>query len=93
MTRRKSAAPTVAHAAPRPTATHAATTGPSSTATQTAPTGPCTTATHDAPKADRDAWAALPPKWTGSSVTKSCSFATAPAAAAHWLPRDAGGAA
>ena len=24
--------------------------------------GPCTTATHDALKADRDAWAALPPK-------------------------------
>ena len=50
MTRRKSAAQTVAQIAPRPTATH------------TAPTGPCTTATHDALKADRDAWAALPPK-------------------------------
>ena len=66
MTRRKTTAQTVAHAAPRPTATHstptAAPTGPSTTATHTAPTGPCTTATHDALKADRDAWAALPPK-------------------------------
>lgn len=50
MRRRK----TVAHAAPRPTATHNTPTA--------AQTGPCTTATHDALKADRDAWAALPPK-------------------------------
>lgn len=50
MTRRKTTAQTVAQTAPRSTATH------------TAQPGPCTTATHDALKADRNAWAALPPK-------------------------------
>ena len=94
MTRRKSAAPTVAHAAPRPTATHAAPTGPSSTATQTAPTGPCTTATHDALKADRDAWAALPPKvdWVvGDEVLQLRDCPRCGSTLAK--PRDAGGAA
>ena len=48
---------------------------------------PCTTATHDALKADRDAWAALPPKIDWVVGDEVLQLRDCPAAAARWPNR------